>query len=168
MKVVIVAKKGTIFERNSNMFQERLEQCTGDEVAWLSQAGEQTGNFMAELQAFAPDVLVTTDLTGFDQCTLTDNISYNLLNCKQIHLLLHENLSNEKYLEKQLSIAMFFFCVGDAYYDALKNKYPNLPYLKKLQGWQIRKDEQAMEKNVEILSAILQEVLVECGMASTT
>ena len=38
----------------------------------------------------APDLLITTNLWGFEQCTLTDNLALNLLNCKQIHLLLHK------------------------------------------------------------------------------
>ena len=168
MKIAIAVEEQSAFGASWELLETRLRESIKGETKLLFMKQNVRKPFINELKGFAPDVLVTTDLAGFEQCTLTDNISYNLLSCKQIHLLLHENLPYEKYLEKQLSIAMFFYCVGDAYYDALKNKYPNLPYLKKIQGWQIGEDEHAMEKNAEILSAILQEVSVECGMACTT
>lgn len=122
---------------------------------------------MSELQTLAPDILVTTDLLGFEQCTLTESISYNLLNCKQIHLLLREKLANEKYLEKQLSMAMFFYCAGDSYYKLLRIKYPDMPWLKSIPGWQIGEDACAAERNAEILCEILEEVSAECGIDET-
>ena len=165
LKIVIVAGAGTVFEKSRGIFQKALEQRAGGEIVWLCCDGKRSGNIMTELQKLAPDLLVTVDLLGFEQCTLTDNISYNLLNGKQIHLLLHEELPNEKYLEKQLSIAMFFYCAGDVYYDFLRKKYPDLPYLKEIPDWQTGEDERAAEKNAEILSGILREVSEECKIA---
>lgn len=75
------------------------------------------------------DFLITFDLNGFEQSTLAGGISYNLLNCKQIHFLLNRNLSNESYLSKQLSLSMFFFCSDNAYYHYLLDTYPDIPYL---------------------------------------
>lgn len=164
MKIVIVAGEGTTFEKYRDIFRKKLEQHAGVEVVWMFRKGEHSGNFMSGLQALAPDILVTTDLLGFEQCTLTDGISYNLLNCKQIHLLLRENPANEKYLEKQLSMAMFFYCAGDDYCRLLRNRYPDMPWLKTIPGWQIGKDACAAEKNAEILSELLGEVAAECGI----
>lgn len=75
------------------------------------------------------DLLITFDLAGFERSTLAGGISYNLLNCKQIHFLLNRNLSNESYLSKQLSLSMFFFCSGNDYYHYLIDTYPDIPYL---------------------------------------
>lgn len=80
------------------------------------------------------DLLITFDLQGFQYCTLTDGIAYNLLDCKQVHFLLGRDLENEKYLAKQLSIAMFFFCANQDYYEYLLEKYPEIPYLEKIGG----------------------------------
>ena len=59
------------------------------------------------------DLIITFDLVGFEQTTLMGGISYNLVNSKFVNFLLHENLQNEKYLSKQLSLSMFFYCARD-------------------------------------------------------
>ncbi len=164
MKIVIVAGQGTAFEKHRGIFQKKLEQCPGGDIVWLFRKKEQPGNFMTGLQELAPDLLVTVDLLGFEQRTLTDNLSYNIMDCKQVHLLLGKPAAGESCLRRQLSIAMFFYCVGDAYYRYLKEQYPHLPYLKQIQGWQMGEDERAAEKNSETVSAILREVIAECGM----
>lgn len=78
------------------------------------------------------DLLLTIDLAGFEGQTLTDNISYNLLDCKQIHFMTKTNLPNEKYLKNFLSIAMFFVCVGEADEMYFRSNYPNIPWLRRL------------------------------------
>lgn len=132
------------------------------EVSCLQYTSGGQRDVVGEIMSRQPDLLITVDLPGFEQSTLTDNIAYNLLSCKQLHLLLHENLPNESYLGRPLNIAMFFYCTGDAYYDYLLRRYPDLPYLKKLPEWQAGADRQAEEKNAEILHAVFQEMLQEC------
>ena len=61
------------------------------------------------------DLIITFDLVGFEQMTLMGGISYNLVNSKFVNFLLHENLQNEKYLSKQLSLSMFFYCADRKY-----------------------------------------------------
>lgn len=145
-------------------FQEKLSQESNSEVSCLQYTPGERRDIISEIKAFRPDVLVTTDLAGFEQCTLTDNISYNLLDCKQLHLLLHENLPNESYLARQLSIAMFFYCAGDAYYDYLVQKYPDLPYLKSLSEWRSETNMTVGNSNAEILYKAFREVLQECKL----
>ena len=137
-------------------FQKKLSHENKVEVTCLQYTPGERRDIVGEIRALHPDLLITVDLAGFEQCTLTDNISYNLLDCKQLHLLLHENLPNEPHLKGQLSIAMFFYCAGDAYYDELIRKYPNMPYLKKLPDWQ--------DKTAETLYEAFQEVLRECAV----
>lgn len=110
------------------------------------------------------DLLITFDLVGFENVTLTDNLSYNLYDCKQIHILTHDNLSNESMLNKPLSLAMFFYVVGDDYCNYLQNKYPGLPYLKKIDGWQPGDSESDKITNSQIISNIIDEVASICGL----
>ncbi|MCM1542994.1 MAG: hypothetical protein NC121_17280 [Blautia sp.] len=144
-------------------FMEMLERESNIETVCISYPLEKQKNLIGEIKALRPDLLITADLSGFEQCTLTDNVSYNLLDCKQLHLLLHEKLPNEQYLKKQQSIAMFFYCAGSAYYEYLHKYYPHLPYLKEMPGWQFERNEKAVNKNAEILYGVFLEVLHECG-----
>ena len=80
------------------------------------------------------DLIITFDLAGFEQTTLMGGISYNLVNSKFVNFLLHENLQNEKYLSRQLSLSMFFYCADRKYETYLREHYPDIPYLKTLQG----------------------------------
>lgn len=99
------------------------------------------------------DLIITFDLAGFEQTTLMGGISYNLVNSKFVNFLLHENLQNEKYLSKQLSLSMFFYCADRKYETYLREHYPDIPYLRSLQG----SEEAAMRSAVE-------EVLAECHL----
>lgn len=102
------------------------------------------------------DLIITFDLVGFEQTTLMGGISYNLVNSKFVNFLLHENLQNEKYLSKQLSLSMFFYCAGDKYETYLREHYPDIPYLKALQG---------SEETVEAtMRSEVEEVLAECHL----
>lgn len=103
------------------------------------------------------DLIITFDLAGFEQTTLMGGISYNLVNSKFVNFLLHENLKNEKCLSKQLSLSMFFYCAGEEYAAYLREHYPDIPYLKTLQG---------SEETVEVaMRSAVEEVLVECHLA---
>ena len=102
------------------------------------------------------DLIITFDLAGFEQTTLMGGISYNLVNSKFVNFLLHENLKNEKCLSKQLSLSMFFYCAGEEYAAYLRENYPDIPYLKTLQG---------AEETVEAtMKSAVEEVLVECHL----
>lgn len=108
------------------------------------------------------DLLITFDLTGFEQSTLAGGISYNLLNCKQIHFLLNRNLSNESYLSKQLSLSMFFFCSDNDYYHYLMDTYPDIPYLEPIMSW---KKADAGEINADALWLSICKVLKMCKLS---
>lgn len=103
------------------------------------------------------DLIITFDLVGFEQTTLMGGISYNLVNSKFVNFLLHENLQNEKYLSKQLSLSMFFYCADRKYVTYLREHYPDIPYLRSLQG---------SEETVEAaMRSAVEEVLAECHLA---
>lgn len=164
IKVIIVSGQAPDSISGLKQFQKKLAQECNGEISSLQYEPGERRDIIGEIKAFHPDVLITTDLAGFEQCTLTDNISYNLLDCKQLHLLFHRDLPNEPYLAGQLSIAMFFYCAGDAYCDDLARKYPNLPYLKSFSEGCAEADIRDGERNAENLYRAFQEVLRECGL----
>lgn len=87
-----------------------------------------------------------------------------ILSCKQIHFLLEEHLPNEIYLEKQMSIAMFFYCAGEEYYQYLSRTYPDMPCLRKLSD--VTADSNCNDSTYsvgEIFSTIC-EAIQECGL----
>ncbi len=158
-KIVIILNQADGHMQNFEYLREKIGQTERAEMSFLFYDAKEQTDILRNIRTMHPDLLITTDLQGFEQCTLTDNIAFNLADCKQLHLLLHEDLPNESYLGKQLSIAMFFYCVGNAYYDELNSRYPELPYLKKLEGWQDATGKQAMEQNAAILCSVIKEVL---------
>ena len=153
MKIAVVSNQNKENISGFEHFIKMLEQEYILEISYILSAPKKKKDIISEVKALHPDLLITVDLAGFEQCTLTDNISYNLLDCKQLHLLFHENLPNEQYLNKQLSIAMFFYCMGNTYYEYLRKQYPNLPYLKILSD----------QHSETALFAAFQETLRECG-----
>lgn len=69
---------------------------------------DKRSSIPSQIRGISPDLLVTYDLAGFELCTLTDGLSYNLLHCRQIHFVGNRECPNMKYLEKDKSINMFF------------------------------------------------------------
>lgn len=68
---------------------------------------EQRKLLYGRLMETAPDLLVSYNLAGFELCTLTDSLSYNLLDFRQIHFVDRDDCPNKKYLEKERSINIF-------------------------------------------------------------
>lgn len=159
MRIILLTERPCDSIEGLKQFQKKLAE-SRREVTCLSYSSK-TKDIIQEIKALHPDLLITVDLPGFERCTLTDNIAYNLLSCKQLHLLLHRNLPNESYLGRPLNIAMFFYCAGDAYYDYLTQQYPDMPYLQKLPDWRDGTDRQAEESNAQALYAAFEEVLRE-------
>lgn len=164
IKIVVVWSHNTETVCGFKRFTEMLYQEGNLETVCVSYSSKKHRDLIGEIKSLHPELLITIDLPGFEQCTLTDNVSYNLLDCKQLHLLFHENLPNEQYLNKQLSIVMFFYCAGNPYYEYLHKLYPDVPWLKELPGWQSEMNERTSGRNAEILYMVFQEVLHECGM----
>jgi hypothetical protein len=148
----------------NDTLRRRIEDKTGCETVCLNIDQIGLNNLFGKLKELSPDLLMTTDLTGFEQSTLTDNISYNLLDCKQIHLLLHDKLPNEHLLEKQLSIAMFFYCTHNEYYEYLVRTYNNLPYIRKITGWNEAKGDADCADNADVISSIINDVRTKCKL----
>ncbi len=158
MKIAIVADKKNTF--GDKLFREKLQSHIDAEVFYLCNDAGLSG----KLRELAPDMLLTVDLQGFEHRTLTGNLSYNLLDCKQVHLLLHDNLQNEHFLSGQLSISMFFYCLGQQYFQHLGAAYPDIPVLRQVPAWNWEQGVAAAQINAEVLTGILREVMEECRL----
>lgn len=82
-----------------------------------------------KLKAYGPDIMITFNLAGFEIETLTDSVSFNLLDCIQLHWVGKKDTQNEKYLNKVLSIVMFFATNDGDLAEYLKQTYDKIPML---------------------------------------
>ncbi len=89
---------------------EELEGGKKAEVVFIDTSDGRKREMMnSAIKEVSPDLLVSYNLAGFEQCTLTDGLGYNLIDCRQFHFRDEGNHNNEKMLEKDKSINMFFF-----------------------------------------------------------
>mgnify|MGYP001031772367 CR=1 FL=1 len=165
MKVIIAQTLTGRDKKLIYLLKEKLEAVCKDTAVEIWEGAGQ-GMALADLKRKEPDLFINFNLSGFEQETLTGGIAYNLSNCKQIHFLLSEKLPNEHFLEKQMSIAMFFYCVGTAYCQYLSSGYPEIPYLKEIEGWEDTNAEDVLDKNAGILCNIVTETAKICRLIS--
>ncbi len=111
---------------------EELDRGFSDAELHLFERSDARENILAALKELAPDLLITEDLEGFEMTTLTDSVAYNLVHCRQIHLITREGLPEMKYLEKQLSLVMHFYVTDAGLKEAVEKRNPDVPYLEVL------------------------------------
>ena len=70
---------------------------------------EKRNQLMAAISFYNPDLLVSYNLAGFELSTLADSLSYNLIDCRQFHIINKRNLPNEMYLSILRSLNLFLF-----------------------------------------------------------
>ncbi len=157
MNAVIVAEDARVAEELAEKLDERFENKVSFCVIPLQ------GDLIGTIKEKNPELLLTVNLAGFDRVTLTDNIAYNLLDCKQLHVIIDDNLKNEKELEKLLSIAMFFACSSAEQCGQLKERYPHIPWMKCMEDWSLAED-LCTDKNVEEIVKMLECVIKECRL----
>ena len=155
MKAVIVAEEVCVAERLTEKLIERFENKVSFGVVSLQ------GDLIGKIKEKSPELLLTVDLSGFNRVTLTDNIAYNLFDCKQLHIICSEDLQNEKVLETPLSIAMFFACSNAEQCDKLRECYPHIPWLTCMKDWST-KEEICSNENVAAIVEMLEIVMTEC------
>ncbi|MBO4899296.1 MAG: hypothetical protein J5509_03335 [Lachnospiraceae bacterium] len=126
MNIVIVAPKNGRFEKDKENIKAKHE-ARGDKCFFIFRAQGDTRNIMVDIRSYEPDLLITEDLEGFEMCTLTDAVSYNLIHCRQYHYIYSEHPANEKYLAKQLSLVMTFICPDEEMASRFRTRYPDLP-----------------------------------------
>lgn len=165
MKILVAQTSSKEINRTIDLMKEKLERNYSTISIEVCDSTKRPVT-CADIRKSEADLFINFNLIGFEQSTLTDGVAYNLLDCKQIHILLKKGLVEEKYLAKQLSISMFFYCIGMEYFRYLQERYPNLPYLKVMEGWkeefgeERRKD--SADYNAEILCSVVKEVAQLC------
>ena len=161
MKVIIAQTLTGKDKKLVCLLKEKLENSFKEAEVEIWENGKQ-GMALADVKKAEPDLFINFNLSGFEQGTLMGGVAYNLLNCKQIHILLEDSLPNEHFLEKQLSIAMFFYCVSPACFRYLSANYPEIPYLNIIKGWDDKNTEDAADKNAGLLCNIVAETAKMC------
>lgn len=173
MKILIGRIASRQLQDTVYLMKKKLEEYHQDTSLGVSPGGntgiaveiwDGTGTQLtcADIKKSGADLFVNFDLDGFGQSTLTDGIAYNLLDCKQIHILLKNSSPEERYLAKQLSISMFFYCADSGYCRYLQDKYPDIPYLKAIGEWKREGEENCLSDNADTLCAIMHEVSKIC------
>lgn len=142
MKLILLASK----TENKELLQEFQKILSANTQNIVRQYSPGPGN-LQKIQYAGADMVVTVNLSGFEFTTLTGGISYNLWDTKFVHFLIKRNLKNEPVLDKPLSISMFFYCSGKEYKKYLQKKYPHLPYLEEITGWEKGTDFKAAKIN---------------------
>ncbi len=151
MNIVIIGSTAGQFHKDRPLIEEELRR-DGHMIFFIFRKPGDEHNIMNEIRSHEPDVLITEDLEGFEMCTLTDAVSYNLIHCRQFHVIRSgstqdgnlskknsclgnisggrdhdESLPNERYLGKQLSLVMTFVCTDEGMAQRLAAEYPDLP-----------------------------------------
>lgn len=134
MKIVVVCNKNGFLERHI----DDLDKAYPDEEIEMITLGAEDKNTPLNpiLKDISPDLLITEDLIRFDEATLTDGIAYNLIDCRQIHLIMNENISNISFMLKQLSLNMHFFCKNKMLCDRMFKMNQDIPFIEEIpQNW---------------------------------
>lgn len=92
---------------------EKLESGEGCDIEIINvEKTNERAHLMDTLRGMDIDLLVTYNLAGFELRTLTDGFSYNLVDCRQLHIIDKCDANVEEILKKDTSINMFFWDRG--------------------------------------------------------
>lgn len=86
---------------------EALKNCCETDMRFIDTRSTVRNTLINQIKTIEPDILVTYNMAGFEFSTLTDGIAYNLIDCRQIHFLINDNIPNLHMLENNLSLNMF-------------------------------------------------------------
>lgn len=159
MKLILLTSK----TENKELVQELKKLLSANPQNIVEQETLSSNN-LKRIQYAGADLVITIDLSGFEFTTLTGGVSYNLWNTKFVHFLIKCNLQNEPVLEKPLSISMFFYCWGKEYKEYLRKKYPELPYLEEITGWEEGADRKSIKSNAKKMIFAIYQIAKCCDL----
>lgn len=82
----------------------------GAEIEWADTHDESKRQLLpALIKKLLPDVLISYNLAGFEWTTLTDGLGYNLIPCKQIHIIEQDYKIRNDNLNKIKGINLFIY-----------------------------------------------------------
>ena len=130
MKIAIVDYENhDIAELKGELTDRLLKEYGVKEIEFniLGENIKERPYLFGKLKEYSADFLITFNLAGFELCTLTDAVSYNLLDCKQLHWIEKKGCVNEKFLNKILSIVMFFATEDEDTKKYILENYESIP-----------------------------------------
>ena len=92
IKSVFETASQTILEDMGSKLRDHISNLLSDEkYGEIIFADTSDASKRNCLEAFVseqkPDLLVSYNLAGFEKCTLTDSLLYNLMDCRQFHII---------------------------------------------------------------------------------
>lgn len=117
--------------------------------------------YMNELVRLKEDFLVTFAMAGFSWRGLMEQVRFNTLDAKQIHILIGELPQYDFFLQKEFGIHSFFFADNQKIVKNWKHKYQLVPFLKEMPALYLaeRLTEEEKRLNRGNLEGVLQEVM---------
>ena len=91
MKILIVQTASAKIQKIARRLKEKLQDCDKNITVELWEESRRQ-IACADIRQAQADLFITFNLAGFEQCTLTGGVAFNLLDCKQIHFLLDAKL----------------------------------------------------------------------------
>jgi len=86
MKIMIITEQPLNNICGMDQFRRKLTEENKAEVSCLRNTAENADDVFREIKSQDPELLITADLPGFEQCTLTDNaVSYTHLTLPTIY-----------------------------------------------------------------------------------
>ena len=122
MKIIIISNQNSTIFHNKNSI---LNALSPDKVSIIFRAGSE--DILSKIFSMHPDLLITTDLEGFDISTLTGGFTYNLLKIRQLHLLLTRDSIHSNILSCPLSLRMDFICKKETDAEEIRKNFPDIP-----------------------------------------
>lgn len=89
-------------------------------------------NIFSELMAYKPDIIVTENLAGFQMCTYTGNVAYNLIHSYQLHFIYDPSPFPKELatmIKNPLSLLMHFECCDMTKKREMLSLNPAIPYI---------------------------------------
>lgn len=126
-KIIIIwnqydGKEWDILARQAETAAQELEM----QVITYPLSSRMTNEDYGKIKELDADYLMTFDMAGFEQDTLQEVPSYNMVFAKQIHILLGDNPKYSDYLCRSLSLNQFLFAQTEEQAEYISKEYPQL------------------------------------------
>ena len=129
MKIAVVSNE--YYSDNMDQLKHTLSAENSDSEVRLFLCDESS-DFYSDLTSYAPSILLTENLAGFNISTLTGGPAYNLLHAIQYHVVHNQEAISGKavsHISKPLSLSMHFLCSDEEISKKLISLNPDIPYI---------------------------------------
>lgn len=117
-------------------------------------------DYLTGLTESMADYICTLDMAGFQLDTLLNMPVYNIIEAKQLHIVINEEVL-PVYANNQFALNLFLFVPDDA--EKWRKKYQHIPYIESYE--RLETDERGRisksPKNGEILETLIKRLICE-------